>query len=130
MKKLVLVLVLSCPFAGAQLGWSQGNLTAVSSGTTDCKSTNCVIIQLPVESKNVGITLSGTWAATVQFEASTDEGNTYVSLTSIPVPTAAGVTSSTANGSWVAAVGGMSHVRVRVSAFTSGTVVSSILVTK
>lgn len=129
MKKLLLLLLLCLP-AYAQLGWVQGNLTVASTGTTDCKLTNCVVITLPSETKTVGLTLSGTWVATVQFEASTDEGNTFVSLTSIPVPTAAGATSSTANGSWTAAVGGMSHVRMRVSAFTSGTIVSSILVTK
>lgn len=66
------------------------------------------------------IQLLGTWTATLQFEFTVDGTNWY-SLNMFPNGGTSPVTSATANGVWRANVGGMIEVRVRCSAFTSGT---------
>lgn len=66
--------------------------------------------------------ITGTWVATVQFEATTD-GTNFFSINGIVPTTGARATSTTANGQWVLPVAGYEQVRARVSAFTSGTVV-------
>jgi len=70
-----------------------------------------------------GVTLSGTWTATVVPELSFDGGTTWVA-TFFEVPnTAQYVTSVAANGPYVIVCAtGASHARVRASAFTSGTI--------
>jgi hypothetical protein len=66
--------------------------------------------------------LSGTWTATVTFEASHD-GVTYTPVAATPAAGGADVTSSAANGAWRVRATGFHSVRARVSAFTSGTIV-------
>lgn len=69
----------------------------------------------------VGIQLSGTWAATVEFQASVD-GTNWSALQVVPVGSGTAVTTSTANGIWYADVGGLNLIRCEATAFTSGTV--------
>lgn len=73
--------------------------------------------------RGAGVTLSGTWTATVVPELSFDGGATWVA-TFFQIPnTAQYVTSVAANGPYViVCAAGASHVRVRASAFTSGTI--------
>ena len=70
-----------------------------------------------------GVTLSGTWTATVLPELSFDGGNTWTA-TFFELPnTAQYVTSAAANGPYaIVCAAGASHARVRASAFTSGTI--------
>jgi len=69
------------------------------------------------------VTLSGTWTATLVAELSFDGGSTWIA-TFFEIPnTAQYVTSVTANGPYpIVCAAGASHVRVRASAFTSGTI--------
>lgn len=71
----------------------------------------------------VGLQLTGTWAATVSFEASID-GQTWVALNMVPSNSATAASSATANGAWTANVAGFLLVRARCSAYTSGTVIA------
>lgn len=70
-----------------------------------------------------GVTLSGTWTATVVAELSFDGGSTWIA-TFFEIPnTAQYVTSVAANGPYmIVCAAGASHARVRASAFTSGTI--------
>jgi len=71
------------------------------------------------------IQITGTFVATLQFEGTVD-GTNWVSLFSTPNGTATTVTSATAVGMWLAKSGGFSQIRVRASAYTSGTAVVTI----
>jgi hypothetical protein len=67
-----------------------------------------------------GILVTGTWTMTLSFEASVD-GVTFAALEAFSAPDAASVVTTAANGTWIANVAGYAAVRVRCSAFTSGT---------
>lgn len=73
----------------------------------------------------VGIQVTGTWAATLQFEGSID-GTTWVSITGRAYNSTTVVTNVTGNGLWRFSPAGLQYIRVRCSAFTSGTAVVSI----
>jgi hypothetical protein len=70
-----------------------------------------------------GVTLTGTWTATLTPELSMDSGATWVA-TFFRIPsTGQNVPTVPANGSYSIVVsGGASHARIRASAFTSGTI--------
>jgi len=70
-----------------------------------------------------GVSLSGTWTATITPELSFDGGATWVA-TFFKIPnTAQYVATASANGPYaIVCATGASHARVRASAFTSGTV--------
>ena len=74
---------------------------------------------------NVGST-SGT--LTLSFEATIDN-STWFSINATPVAGGATITSTSANGQWVASTSGFYAIRTRVSVFTSGSMTVSILVT-
>lgn len=122
MKHLVSAFLFLC----ASLAWSQSATTGAinSSGSTcpiNTQASNCVVLQLPAFSSTVGVSILGTYSATLQFEVSADFGASWVNATAIPQPVAAGVTSATSTGTWQVNVAGMSHIRIRGSAYTSGT---------
>jgi hypothetical protein len=126
-KKTFVVLLL---LAGSCLGQLQGqpqpttgNLTAASAS---CLASNCLSIPVFSDTSTVTFQLSGTWSATVQFEFSVDNGVTWTALAVGPMPSGQQVTSATANGVWQADAAGFTNVRTRVSAFSSGTVVSQV----
>lgn len=72
----------------------------------------------------VAYQLTGTWTGALVFEGSNDK-TTFVSLRGYPVAGGAYVTSTTSNGAWTVPTGGLLYVRVRASAWTSGTVTVS-----
>lgn len=74
---------------------------------------------------STAIQVTGTFVATLQFEGTVD-GTNWVSFYVTPNGTAATVTSATGTGVWQGKSGGFSSVRVRASAYTSGTAVVSI----
>lgn len=99
---------------------------SVSSGTLMAVDQT---VQIPVaEFGSVGIQLSGTWVGTVQFECGILSPTVSTGLVSIQVasPTGALVSSATANGLWQVSSGGLSVVRVRCSAYTSGAILVAL----
>lgn len=64
---------------------------------------------------SLGVQITSTWTGTIVFEATVDDV-TWNSITADP----GAITSTTANGSWTIACAGQSKVRVRASAWTSG----------
>ena len=67
----------------------------------------------------VGFQVSGTFVGTVSFECTVDGAN-WVSLQTKAMATKAAAIEATAPGVFQANIGGLTQVRARVSAFTSG----------
>lgn len=120
MKKLFWLLLL-CASAFGQSNYINANIGAAGSTCAATAPFNCAVMQLPSGAQSVGITIGGTFSATLQFEVSGDAGNTYVAGNALPALTGAAVSSSTVTGLWIVPAAGMTHVRVRASAYTSGT---------
>lgn len=72
------------------------------------------------------IQLTSIGTLTVTFEANVDNVN-WFAIVAIPFGGGAGVTTTTANGQWTCDVAGCYGFRVRVSAYTSGTVIASCI---
>jgi hypothetical protein len=104
----------------------QNNITAQSAESPD-EAVPAAELSVSLGGPNMdncasaGITLSGTFVATLQFEASGDGGNTWDSLAAVPSGGGAAVTSAAAPGLWQVCVAGLTNLRVRCSAFTSQT---------
>lgn len=67
------------------------------------------------------IQLLGTWVGTLAFEQTLDSGATWSAVQGVPPNGGAVVTGATANGQWVINSGGFQQIRVRSTAWTSGT---------
>lgn len=80
---------------------------------------------LPGGFGTAGIQVSGTFSGTLQFEGSVD-CTTYASLNATPPGSSSAVTSTTATGVWQASIAGLQCVRLRASAFASGTAVVTL----
>jgi len=80
------------------------------------------------EDASLGIAISGTWTATLQFEASID-GTVFFPIAAFPAlgVTAVHATSTTVNGNWIADTEGLRIIRIRCSAYTSGTAVIDLV---
>jgi len=73
---------------------------------------------------NLCINITGTWVGTLAFELTRDGGTSWASaIVYVPSGTTAGVSSTTANGSWIAIPAGTQGIRVRSTAWTSGSAV-------
>lgn len=74
--------------------------------------------------QSVGFVLSGTWSATIRADLSSDSGKTWeLSVSIYDVSAKTFSTSVTTNGTYtIASVGGMTHARLFVSSYASGSV--------
>lgn len=127
MKKLFLLLWgLACFAAPSFAQTVTGSLTAASAS---CLATNCVPFTIPNaqigNTGAVGVQLTGTFSATVQFEGSVD-GTNWAAISASPASTGVQVTSATATGVWQVNIAGLLGFRVRCSTFGSGPVTVSI----
>lgn len=125
MKRFLLYLILCTP-CFAQLS-STGNITATGS---TCATTNaCIALNLfnspTVSTTSASIVVTGTFSATLQFEASTD-GITFASIPGGPLAGGSAVTSITGTGTWNFGIAALNVIRVRASAYTSGTATVTI----
>lgn len=94
--------------------FGQSRFGTITASSTDCTvASSCVSLPLGSAAGGATITLTGTFSATLQFEVSGDNGTTW---------TAASTASSTSTGVTNISVAGYTNLRVRCSAFTSGTV--------
>jgi hypothetical protein len=124
MKKLFLLLFLSIGVAFAQNPSAQGGLTAAGADCTTAGA--CVTITPPNDTGSASVDLSGTFSATVQFEAQTTSDATWRAISGTPLNSTTAVTSVTAAGTWRFSIGGIKAFRVRCSTWVSGTVVVAI----
>jgi hypothetical protein len=114
--------------AAAQQVPATANLTAQDTGA--CTTANaCLFVNVPKDAASSVIQLSGTWTATVQFEASTGSGpsgSPFTAITGTPVAGTGAVSSATANGAWRFNVSSVYVIRARVSSYGGGTVQAAI----
>jgi hypothetical protein len=113
MKKLLLILMLLIP----SMALADITKQLTTAGANCAVPTACVVHNIAGYA-GATVTLSGTFIATVQFEASSD-GTIWSAITGYPVTTGAGVTAATATGNWQFSVGGVKFLRVRCSAITT-----------
>lgn len=96
-----------------------GNLTALN---------NAVTCSVPfINSAACGVQITGTFSATVLIEATID-GTNWTTYAAINCASGATETSITGAGQWRTELVGVTSVRVRCSAFTSGTAVVTLVV--
>jgi hypothetical protein len=89
--------------------------------TTTCPGAGCLILQVDGQG-SIGIQVLGTFVGTLQFQQSIDPADaSYVSLAMVPNTGGATVTSATAPGFWTGPIAGARYIRVKFSAYTSGT---------
>lgn len=110
----------SAPIGTADAATS-GNITALN-GTVQLTITGL---------SSAAVVVSGTWVATMVAEVSADAGNTWVGVPMFQPSSTTGVptllSSFSANGTYrLVGLGGTSHIRLRASAFTSGTATVSL----
>ena len=88
----------------------------ISTAGTDCSvRTNCVSFTPPGSPTQVGVVVSGSFTGTLQFE----DGK-GASITATPAGGGPTTTNTTATGAWTFPSAGLSGVRVRASALSSG----------
>lgn len=98
--------------------FTTGNITA-DSGAGSVLTVPCM------EKGSCSIQVEGTWLATLQFEATLD-GTNWIALPVTVIGGSTTVTSVSGNGLWSAAIPAYAEIRVRCSAFTSGTAVVNV----
>lgn len=119
----LVTLLLVASTAHTQQPFSTQSLTAMSAGAA-CPDPGCMIVDVQGLA-SAGVQITGTWTQTLQFEQSIDKA-TWATWAVTPNAGGASVTSTTANGLWFGSLAGAKWIRVRVSAFTSGTAVVSM----
>lgn len=132
MKKYIL-LGFALLMLAARLPAQNGIVGNLNAATTTCLVSNsCLILSVAQNDGGATIKLSGTWSATVQFEATADPltvlptAASWVALSATPSNSTTTATSATANGAWQVNISGYQRIRIRVSAYTSGTVAGAI----
>lgn len=125
--KRLLWLFLLASHALSQNSTTFGNITSQVASCSGNQS-GYVYYKLPLNINTVGVTVSGTWSATVQFLGSVD-GVNWSSVPASPLPSGASVTSTAANGSWTVSTAGLPYVCLYASAYTSGTVAVAMAAT-
>ena len=126
MEKLLLFIALLAGSAAAQFAPAYGNITAQGSTCSTANACISIHISTPSQVQSVGIQLTGTFTATVQVEGSQDNGANWIAVPAIPIAGGASITSSTGTGNWAVSSAGLTDVRVRCSAYTSGTVAANL----
>lgn len=122
MKRLLLILFLLTP----ALAQAAAKTLALTAATSTCAGNTCVDVQVDPSNATASIQLGGTFVGTVAFEAT--GGADWAALNCTPwSSTAIPVTSATAAGGWTCDVAGKARVRARPSAYTSGTIVVSVV---
>lgn len=103
-----------------------GSITAVSSGgACSAAPAGCAVFLLPNGVlPSVTLQVSGTFTATLLFEATSD-GTNWKTITGIDLSTGASATGATTTGQFSFQNSGLTGLRVRCTAYTSGTAVTT-----
>lgn len=124
MRKLCVALMIAAlsVLAHGQTAPITGNITTASAGAG-----NCVSIRAQNNSA-VGIIVSGTWSGTLtpNIQISTASGAPTIAKKVLPVDSSTAQATITANGGYLANVGGFTQFNLCATAFSSGTAVVSL----
>lgn len=116
---LFFLVMLTAPWAGESILSQPKSVTAQDTALT-VKSQGFT---------SVGFQLSGTWSGTVKFEG-TINGSAWATLVGVTQKGRSVDSTATANGIWTVAAAGLKNVRARVTAYDSGTVVITAMMTE
>lgn len=120
LRVVCLLTALLLALAGIRVGAQSASISASLSSAT-CPGSGCV--SLPVSGVGgIGVQVTGTFTGTLTFEGTLD-GQTYVALNLTAINGTTPATTTTSTGIFTGGVGGLGIVRVRMSAYTSGTAV-------
>jgi len=104
------------------------NTKPISITTTgvSANSTNLFSVDLTTTGfRSIQVTITGTWVGTVSFQASSDNFTTTDNITVYQTTTGTWSTTTTANGTFDINTRGYRYIRVRTTAYTSGTINST-----
>lgn len=101
------------------MGFTNSGQVEYSGSGTITALNGAVTLNIPTSS-SVGFQITGTWVATLIFEATVD-GTNWFTIQGTTLPGGATTTTTTANNAFLTGVGGYQGFRVRASLFTSGT---------
>lgn len=120
--------VISILPASSELGLTVRNASLADVTATINLTANAQTASVAMNShKSVAVVLTGTWVATIVFEISVD-GTTWVACNGFSEANGNWVPSTTAVGSWwFEPLGAIAAARIRVSAYTSGTITGILL---
>lgn len=118
------LLALSVVALLAAVPTAQSQLTSKALSTTTCPGAGCVVLGTSGVG-GLGVQVTGTFSGTLTFEGSID-GVTFSTLNLTPVNSTTATTTTTTTGVWSGGVGGLATVRVRFSAYSSGTAVVTL----
>ena len=123
---LMLALLL-VPLAQAVTVTPQSDVSFFTLDNVTANSTDLIQVSV-IRHEEIQVQITGTWSATVSFQGSVD-GTNWAATLAYPVGSvnAAAVTTTTANGMWVVPIN-TPHVRLRTTAYTSGTIGGSVAV--
>lgn len=134
MKKIILILFLACGFlAKSQTNTEISNVLNAkpqSITTAAVAALNGDLITVldltSIAYRTVNISITGTWVGTITFQGSPDNFTTTYSIPAYQPNNIATVwqTTTTVNGSFTFSTVGFKYVRVRMTAYTSGTTAS------
>lgn len=91
----------------------------IAASNSSCVYGACVYLDLDRDDQYAAVQVTGTFSATLQFEASVDK-STFVAIAGLPSSGGSSATSATAVGAWQFSVAGYRQLRVRASARASG----------
>lgn len=126
MRMTRLLFVLSLLLWAAPFQAQNRNLTgSITASSTDCSTAGSCVVLKVLNAGAVAVQVTGTFTATLQFEGSADYATavtpTWLALSGVPYSSGASVTSTTGTGGWIFGAAGLTGIRVRASAYTSGT---------
>lgn len=93
--------------------------SSASLAAEDAAVTLSPTAQIAAHATEVGVSVSGTFSATLAFEATTDD-STWFAVQGVPVGGGASVSNLTGTGNYRVDIAGFRRFRVRMSAYTSG----------
>jgi len=96
-----------------------GDISTADNNGTCAVAKSCLYFNVPTKTDVVLARISGTFQGKLEFEGSTD-GVNFSAANALPLLMPTPVTSATTTGAWQILATGMSRVRVRASAVSSG----------
>jgi hypothetical protein len=127
MRKLLLVLaaIMACSIS---LPAQQKQILSAAAASCSASNASCLIYGVDQSAGAATFTVSANASGnTLQFEASGDNGTTWVALNVTPSNSTTAVTSTTGTGTWQANVAGYTQARIRMSTLVGGTSTVSII---